>query len=109
MIHCNECSKPLFEEDDKHTGALAVQLGFVYKNPILFTGKDTPLYFCNGKCSKLYIDKHIPKNEAITAALKELKKEIPQMAKDTAKAMGKFINHLKQKQNEQSKKRNDNH
>jgi len=99
-VVCNECGKFLFETKQINLGGVgfeAQQKGFVYKNAVLFSDKYRSLFFCNHECRKAFYDKNIPKNEKVSAALEDLKKDIPEMAKDVSKKMANLVNALNKK------------
>ena len=60
-IMCAECSKLLFEHSNDDCSAVfkAKQLGYIFKNPILFTGKSESLYFCNEAHKNQYFAKNV--------------------------------------------------
>ena len=87
-IRCDNCNEWLMVVDaSKNIGAQVHQRGFIYKNAVLFTNKDTPLHFCTVGCQKEYYDKYIPKDDAISKQLEEVRKEIPRMASEVAERM----------------------
>lgn len=102
IVKCNECETDLISVEDTDSagtiGAKINRAGYVYKNPILFTGKNTPLYFCSKECNKIYYKKHVPENKEVSDTLSDLKKQIPVMAKNTAEAVGKFMSGLQKLQ-----------
>lgn len=90
-IECNNCGKHLFTHyntDMVMAGIEAMNKGFIYKNAMLFTGVDTKLFFCNEDCKKPYYENNIPKNKEISDILKQMKKEIPDMAAAVCNRMG---------------------
>lgn len=99
-IYCNECGKFLFATSESNMGSIGCEAqkhGFVYKNAVFFSEKYTSLYFCDHTCAKAFYDKNIPKNEEISNAIKKMKTEIPEMAKDVCGKMGNLIDNLKKK------------
>jgi len=94
-IDCNECGKFLFETDKQSDGAAgseAQDKGFVFKMPFLFTNKYGCLFFCDHVCAKSFYDKNIPKDPEMSKKLEELKADIPRIAKETCKRIGKIVN-----------------
>ena len=92
-INCDECKKKLFSTNETRMGAVgfeAQKKGFIYKIPALFTDKYERLFFCSNSCYKSFYDKNIPKNENISTALKEIKADIPKMAKECAKRLAEI-------------------
>ena len=92
-IHCDECQKKLFSTNETRMGAVGFEAqnkGFIYKIPALFTDKYERLFFCCKDCYISFYDKNIPKNENISNAIKDIKADIPQMAKECAKGLSKI-------------------
>lgn len=101
-IKCNECGKVLFtteRESNGAAGAEAQNLGFIYKNACLFSDKYSSLFFCNHEHGKAFYQKNIPSNPQITKALNEIKKDIPQMAKEVSQKMADLCEKLNIKGN----------
>lgn len=96
-IKCDRCNKILFTPKDGEIPSQAIGLGFVYKNAILYTNTNTPLYFCSQICTKLYYRKFIPKNPEVDKAMKEIREGIPAASKEIAGKMVKLIKILKPK------------
>lgn len=99
-VLCNECGKVLFSTIETRPGVIgfeAQQHGFVYKNAVLFSDKYKSLYFCDISCTQSFYDKHIPKNEKVSQALKDMRYEIPEMAKDVCSKVGNLVDNLKKK------------
>lgn len=98
-LKCDECGKVLFKTERERGGALGVEAqdkGFVYKNAFLFSDKYTSLYFCNHDCGKEFYSKHIQRDSKVSAVLEELKKDIPEMAKDVCNKMAILTDKLKE-------------
>lgn len=99
-VHCDECGKFLFTSETESPGSIGAEAqhkGFVYRNACLFSDKYSSLYFCNEECGKKFYTRNIPKNPEVTEALNELKKEIPEMAKEVSKKMAKLVETLNKK------------
>ena len=99
-VKCNECGKLLFITKQNSLGAIGAEAqhkGFVYKNACLFSDKYSSLYFCSDECGKNFYKKNIPKNPEVTKKLNELKKEIPEMAKEVSNKMAKLVETLKKR------------
>ncbi|MDR2085806.1 MAG: hypothetical protein LBP72_01395 [Dysgonamonadaceae bacterium] len=97
-IKCNECGKILFETESESNGAAgaeAQEKGFIYKNACLFSDKYSSLFFCKEECFKSFYDREIPKNKTVSKILKEMKNEIPDMAKEVAKGLSELTEVLK--------------
>lgn len=106
-INCNQCSNRICNADEnQHIGFQVQNAGGIYKIPILFNGSSEPLYFCTQECYKTYYEENVPKKPEVSAALAELKKDIPAMAKETAKHIGKFHKNLLNLQNKNRKNGN---
>jgi hypothetical protein len=96
---CNiELSSLPIVEDEK-VGVLAfraLQNGYVAKNAVLFTGVNKWQLFCTSQCQVDYyehdlgVDWNDPKNIKLKEQLAEVRKNIPAMAKATAKAIATF-------------------
>lgn len=93
---CDTCNKPspvLFTESIGYTGALLDKAGWIYKNAILFTGKNTPLCFCSTECQKKYYDEVLKVSPEKSKEIKEwsqkckeeFKKDIPVIAEKMAR------------------------
>jgi hypothetical protein len=92
-IKCNECGKVLFQtetDNDIAAGVQAQDKGFIYKNACLFSDKYTSLFFCKKECYKSFYAREIQKDEAISNVLKEMRAEIPEMAKEIAGKIAKL-------------------
>lgn len=92
-IVCNECGKFLFKTERENAGAIGAEAqakGFVYKNACLFSDKYSSLYFCDHGCGKAFYQKNIPRDQQVTKALDEIKKDIPRMANDVADKMARL-------------------
>jgi hypothetical protein len=103
---CDQCNKKLLlpcPETDSIVmqGIVAQEMGYVYKNSILYSGKDEKLFFCTKGCGRKYYAEHGYANAEVTAALKAVRKDIPQMAAQTARAVNNFKNALLEIQKKQ--------
>lgn len=97
-VFCNQCNKFLFSTLLTHKGSIGVEAqnhGFVYKNASLFSQKYSSLYFCNKECCKIFYNKNIPKNDNVSNAIKKLKDEIPEMAKECCKGLDRIQSLMK--------------
>jgi hypothetical protein len=105
-IKCDECGKFLFETNDTSNGVIgcrAEEKGFVYKNACLFSKEYSSLYFCNTGCAKEFYRKNIPTDEKMNHVLKEMRDDIPRMAKDVCDKMAK-ISELIKKQSDATRR-----
>lgn len=96
-VRCDECDKLLFNTKETRKGAVGViaqQKGYIYKNACLFSEKYSSLFFCNHECGKSFYQKNIKPNKEVSNALSELKKDIPQMAKEVTSKMDTLVKHL---------------
>ncbi|WP_419033420.1 hypothetical protein [Dysgonomonas gadei] len=96
-IHCDECHRFLFSTTTESWGAIGCEAqhkGFIYKIPILYTDKYERLIFCAKECQKIFYDKHIPKNEKVNEVLNDMKKQIPDMAKNVSAKMAKLVDYI---------------
>lgn len=109
-VYCEECGAYLIPDDPKESdgviGSRVTTAGYIFKNPILFTKTSQWLHFCTKFCSTEHYEKNGWKDEGISKAFEEIRKDIPKMAEECAKATQKFINGLKAIQAGTDTKRN---
>lgn len=98
-IICAECSKLLFEHSNDDCSAVfkAKELGYIFKNPILFTGKSESLYFCNEAHKNQYFAKNIPKDENVSKMIEDMKADIPNASQQIAEKMDSLLKLFKSK------------
>lgn len=88
---CDTCSKESgleWKGSFGTTGAYLDTVGFIYKNAVLYTGKNTPLAFCSNECQRKYYDEVLKIPEAKLEQVKvimddvkdSIKKDIPKIA-----------------------------
>jgi hypothetical protein len=93
-IKCNECGAFLFDTDTESLGAAGVQAqekGFIYKNACLFSAKYTSLFFCSNECGKSFYHREIPKDEDVSATLKDMREKVPEYAADLSKKLAALV------------------
>jgi len=93
---CDTCSKESgleWKGSFGTTGAYLDTVGFMYKNAVLYTGKNTPLCFCSSECQvKYYSDVlNIPE-----AKLKQVKGIMDDVRESIKKDIHKIAEHLNQ-------------
>lgn len=99
-IHCSRCDIPLVQvPENTSPGAIAhvvMKEGFVAKNSVLYTGTNNWYWYCSESCQKVHyaevVLRSVPadRREAVTSAMSELRKEIPEMARKTGEAIEAF-------------------
>lgn len=92
-IFCDECEKYLFMSRTCSlgaSGAEAQQLGFVYKNACLFSDTYSSLFFCSHTCAKAFYARNIPGDPKMTAAIEEMKADIPKMTKEICEGLARI-------------------
>lgn len=93
-IKCAACDKHLFDTEKSDGAAMseAQTLWFVAKMPFLY-GINGCFFFCNKECHKEWSKKNISEDAKAEGdkIVTELKAKQPQMVRDTANAMQRFV------------------
>ena len=103
-IQCAFCGKLLVQVPDAESdGAIAAhvqQAGYLAKNPILYTGKSQWLNYCSRICQVehyqhvVLVDVPQDKKDMINKVITDLRKNIPEMARQTAMTVAGFRDRL---------------
>lgn len=93
---CDTCGKEsglAWKGSTGSTGAYLDTVGFIYKNAVLYTGKNTPLAFCSNECHVKYYDEVLKIPEA---KLKQVKGIMDDVRESIKKDIPKIAQHLNQ-------------